>query len=344
MLRRFLGANLLWLPALLAGCGGESRNPLSAGAGHAGVSGGHAVGVAGAAGGVDSVGEGVAGAAGECGRGAEPPPFATWPMPNPVASGLPNPSSYHATRPGVVFDETTGLAWEANPGAAMLSAPDAAQYCADLRLDDRCDWRMPSRIELVSLVDFTRRDPALDAALPVTSGDFLTSSTVEDFRWRVGSDGATRVLSSSLSTMARVRCVRTQVAHPPEEPRYAVVGEAPDDAVTDRGTGLSWQRRPSSATYTFAEASDYCAGLALVGGGFRVPSMKELQTVLDEQAPSYVDPDVFPDYPATQNPTFWTSTLSARGPENAWFVRGGWTLNVAIDAGVDAKFYVRCVK
>jgi hypothetical protein len=36
--------------------------------------------------------------------------------------------------------------------------------------------------------------------------------------------------------------------------------------------------------------------------------------------------------------------VSARGPENAWFVRGGSTLNVAADAGVNAKFYVRCVK
>jgi hypothetical protein len=312
--------------------------------GAAGEVNGAAGGVNGVAGGVSGAGEGMVGAAGECGKAVAPPAFATWPMPNPMASGLPNPASYDTTHPGVVLDDTTGLMWEAAPGTAMLSAQDAAKYCSDLRLDDRCDWRMPTRIELVSLVDFTRRDPALDPALPTTTGDFLTTSTVKDFRWRVGSDGATRVLSATLSTMARVRCVRTHVSHPAAEPRYTFAGAAPDDSVTDRGTGLTWQRRPSTETYTFAEASGYCAGLTFGGGGFRVPSMKELQTVLDEQAPSYIDAEVFPDFPTTMNPTFWTSTVSARGPENAWFVRGGSTLNVAADAGVNAKFYVRCVK
>lgn len=144
--------------------------------------------------------------------------------------------------------------------------------------------------------------------------------------------------------MARVRCVRTHVAHPAIEPRYAFAGDAPNDTATDHGTGLTWQRRPSSATYSFADAKNYCAGLTFGGGGFRVPSMKELQTVLDEQAPSYTNPDVFPDFPSTDNPTFWTSTLTVRSAGDAWFVRGGYTLNIAADAGVNAKFYVRCVK
>jgi hypothetical protein len=314
-------------------------------------SGGGAAGVEGtagavsvAAGGVNGAGEGMVGVAGECAEASIPPAFATWPMPNPMASGLPNPASYDTTHQGVVIDTTTGLMWEANPGTALLSAVEAAAYCTDLRLDNGCEWRVPSRVELVSLVDFTRRDPALDPALPATSGDFLTTSIVKDYRWNVGADGATRVLSSTLSPMARVRCVRTHVSHPVAEPRYAFAGEAPDDVVTDRGTALTWQRRPSSETYSFAEAAGHCASLTLGGGGFRVPSMKELQTVLDEQAPSYIDPEVFPDFPSTLNRTFWTSTLSARSPENAWFVRGGSTLDVAVDAGVDAKFYVRCVK
>jgi hypothetical protein len=133
--------------------------------------------------------------------------------------------------------------------------------------------------------------------------------------------------------------VQANVAHPAAEPRYVFAGDAPDDVATDRGTGLTWQRRPSTTTYSFAEAKAYCAALTSGGGGFRGPSMKELQAVLDERAPSYTDASVFPDYPTTLNPTFWTSTPSARSPDDAWFVRGGSTLNVAADAGVGAKFY-----
>lgn len=275
---------------------------------------------------------------------AEVLPWATWPMPNPSSSGLPNPARYDTSKQGVVIDQVTGLMWQRETPAESDFAAGAA-HCAEFGLAGYCDWRLPTRIELVSLVDFTLSRPALDStAFPAASGEYWSSSALDKYRWRIGSDGATRALTETMAPTALARCVRAHVAHPAPEPRYQITGQAPDDLVTDRGTGLVWQRRPGTTTYSFADAEPHCA--AFGGGGFRVPSMKELQTVMDEtkSASSLIDAEVFPDFPTTANVTFWTSSPSAGAPGRAWFVRGASTLAAAVDADLSAKFYVRCVR
>ena len=274
---------------------------------------------------------------------AETPPWATWPMPNPSSSGLPNPARYDTGKLGVVIDQVTGLMWQRETPAEYGFA-DAAALCAELALAGHCDWRLPTRIELVSLVDFTLSNPTLDTtAFAAASGEYWSTSALDEYRWRIGSDGATRASKESMAPTGLARCVRVHITHQVAEPRYQFTGQAPDDLATDRGTGLVWQRRPGTTTYSFADAETHCA--AFGGGGFRVPSMKELQTVMDEtkSATSLIDAEVFPDFPTTANVTFWTSSPSAR-PGHAWFVRGASTLAVAVDADLSAEFYVRCVR
>ena len=38
-------------------------------------------------------------------------------------------------------------------------------HCTDLVLDSHDDWRLPTRIELVSIVDYTRVTPAIDQSV-----------------------------------------------------------------------------------------------------------------------------------------------------------------------------------
>ncbi|HEX5101660.1 MAG TPA: DUF1566 domain-containing protein [Polyangiaceae bacterium] len=276
-------------------------------------------------------------------RAPAAPRFADWPMPNPAVSGLPNPMRYDFSHAGVLVDEVTGLMWQAFP-SPELSWPDADTYCADLRAHGYCDWRTPSRIELVSLVDFSATDPALDPLFPVVDGEFFSASTVEEYRFALGSDGATRAFTATQLPTAATRCVRRELPIEVPKTRYVMAGQASDDLVEDQATGLVWQRRPSASTHSFAGAETYCAELALDGGGFRVPSMKELQTVLDEEAPNLIDAAIFPDFPDAPSVTFWTSTPSARLTARAWFVRGAFTLDIAKDAGLDAEYFVRCVR
>jgi hypothetical protein len=273
------------------------------------------------------------------------PAWANWPVPHPPSSDLPNPASYDVRQAGVVIDNVTGLMWQ-ETGFVELTADEATSRCAELEAAGHCDWRLPSRIELVSLVDFTRA-PAIDVtAFPDVTGEYLSASTHAGSRWRIGFDGATRLLTESQVPRGSVRCVRNHGQSEAPEPRYTFAGQSPNDVVSDHGTGLVWQRRPSDATYSFSGAEAYCAGLEVEGGGFRVPSMKELQTLLDEGRGSspLIDEQAFPGFPTTLNATFWTSSPSARSDADAWFVRGGATLDSAVDAGIDALFYVRCVK
>src|SRR5690606_34797912 len=232
--------------------------------------------------------------------------FANWPMPHPVESGLPHPASYDTSQPDVVVDNVTGLMWQREPSESQ-PYEDAASYCGDLATGGFCDWRLPTRIELVSLVDFTRENPAIDPVfLMPESGALLSSSessTSESQRRVVilvdGSIGG-RSDGSAL-------CVRTHQANPAPEPRYVFEGQGAQETVTDMGTGLVWQRRLGETRHSFADAPTYCAAVDLPGEGWRAPSMKELQTIVDEtqlDEPVLVDAQVFPGVPALQS-DFW---------------------------------------
>ncbi|HEX6273614.1 MAG TPA: DUF1566 domain-containing protein, partial [Polyangiaceae bacterium] len=278
-----------YLAATALGCGGESSG------GSASPKGGCAT-----AGSCSATGGMGGGGGGSPCTGALPNPepehlLANWPMPNPPASGGPNPSSYDTREPDAVIDGITGLMWQqsASPVDEEYSFEEAVAYCADSEVSGHCDWRLPTRVEAASLVDFTRRDPAIDAAsfsdFPEPQDNhgwtFHTSSRDEEHDWRLFfSDGASVRVQRSIAVQgSRARCVRNHVRSVTPEPRYLIEGQAPDDTVLDRGTGLVWQRRPSQQTYTFTEAQAHCENLELRGRGFRVPSMKEIQTVVDER-------------------------------------------------------------
>jgi hypothetical protein len=86
-------------------------------------------------------------------------------MPNPDAAlsdesstALPHPMGYDAGVEGgsaIANDSVTGLSW----WRQALSAPTydgAWQQCSDLGTGPGGNWRVPTRIELVSLIDFTQ--------------------------------------------------------------------------------------------------------------------------------------------------------------------------------------------
>jgi hypothetical protein len=59
--------------------------------------------------------------------------------------------------------------------------------------------------------------------------------------------------------------------------RYIVA----NGTVTDMKTHLVWQQRDDGMTRTWDSAGTYCAGLSLDGEGWRLPTIKELQTIVD---------------------------------------------------------------
>ena len=145
---------------------------------------------------------------------ALPPACLTgWPMPNPPATGLPHPQSYDTATPGVVLDSVTGLRWQLRSDPMGHNWRDANTYCAALVVSGVGGWRLPTVVELVSIVDFTRADPAIDTdAFPDTPGlPFWTSqvdSANSGLAWYVYFKNGGAYNGNDVTDVQQVRCVR----------------------------------------------------------------------------------------------------------------------------------------
>jgi hypothetical protein len=51
---------------------------------------------------------------------------------------------------------------------------------------------------------------------------------------------------------------------------------------TDANTSLTWQTAPPAGTYTFSQAAAYCASLGNPNPPWRLPTIRELQTLVHE--------------------------------------------------------------
>jgi hypothetical protein len=110
--------------------------------------------------------------------------------------------------------------------------------------------------------------------------------------------------------------------------------------VGDSATRLSWQQSSAGMVYTWDDAARYCATLDLHGMGWRLPSVKELQTVIDEtRAMPAVDVVSFPE---TASDYYWTSSQVARFANEAWAVSFAYGYDGFFD--VHTLQHVRCVR
>jgi hypothetical protein len=105
--------------------------------------------------------------------------------------------------------------------------------------------------------------------------------------------------------------------------------------VHDSKTGLDWQQTTTSMRYTYADALNYCPT------GWRLPTIRELQSLVDDAAaaPPAIDTGWFP---STQAEAYWSSTKYAPDTSLAWHVYfyDGYTgFNTLQTAN-----YVRCVR
>jgi hypothetical protein len=91
--------------------------------------------------------------------------------------------------------------------------------------------------------------------------------------------------------------------------------------VYDTKTKLTWQQATPSTTYSWAGAKTYCAGVgaSLGGTGWRLPTIKELLTLVDHSLSlnPTIDSVAFPD---TSSTVYWSSTPVLNSPSGAWGV------------------------
>ena len=137
-------------------------------------------------------------------------------MPNgpvDVAAGASNPMSYTVNSDKTVTDNVTKLMWQQGVPATSYTWPAAIAYCSALRLGGYADWRLPTLIELDSIVDYGKTQPCIDTvAFSSTPNARFWSSTplaVDATRaWFVFFYNGGGANTDPQTTSYDIRCVR----------------------------------------------------------------------------------------------------------------------------------------
>lgn len=255
-------------------------------------------------------------------------------MPNSASSGLPNTASYDITMAGVVTDRTTKLVWEQPTDSTTRTQAEAAANCAA----KGGGWRLPTVLELFSIVDPSRKNPALDGVVfsSIVGFTFWSSTPVAgnaSKAWQVGFDiGIPK--QGDLTDKRFSRCVRSVAGGPLCYPPTRFITTTAE--AYDAKTKLTWQRMPAPTTKTAAEAAAYCGGL---GNSYRVPSVKELLTLVEySQVSPSINTDVFLGPSGTG---YWTSSVVVGSAGAVWQIN---FYDGAVYDFAPGNLQVRCVR
>ncbi|MCW5792060.1 MAG: DUF1566 domain-containing protein [Polyangiaceae bacterium] len=271
--------------------------------------------------------------------------YARWPLP-----GTSDRARSYITDPlaKTVRDNVTGLLWQREVLPIQRTSSAAKTYCEGLTLGGRSDWRLPTRMELISLVDYTQVGPAIDRVTfpsTPTAGHWSGSESAgSGQRWYVEfNTGEAKV--AALGASYHVRCVAVAAPQKPIPPSghfFEVTG----DTVLDAATGLEWQRGTSAIRHTKVGAVNYCNALTLDGkSGWRLPATAELSGLVREVGVTtlFIDEGIFPDTQSDYH--YWSNTpdISVSLPQPfSWYTHfnGGTT-----DSDVNNNSrWVRCVR
>lgn len=77
---------------------------------------------------------------------------------------------------GTISDSETGLMWQKEGSKEYLNFKDAEKYCKESNIADHKDWRLPTIKELISIVDYERRSPAIDPLFQCESSWYWSST------------------------------------------------------------------------------------------------------------------------------------------------------------------------
>ena len=113
--------------------------------------------------------------------------------------------------------------------------------------------------------------------------------------------------------------------------------------VRDNITGLEWQKVAPTGTYTWANAVTYCDNLVLGSkSDWRLPTIKELSTLVDRSIPSPGPTISTIFFPGTVAAGYWSSTTYAYGTTSAWAVH--FSSGSVRYSGKTSSTYVRAVR
>jgi hypothetical protein len=77
---------------------------------------------------------------------------------------------------GFIKDTKTKLMWDKNGSQERLTYAKAEEFVAELNKEQYPDWRIPTREELESILDLTRRNPAINPLFKCESSGYWSST------------------------------------------------------------------------------------------------------------------------------------------------------------------------
>lgn len=242
-----------------------------------------------------------------------------------------NPMSFTDNGNGTVTDNNTGLVWQQQDdgntynwyrGSGTYEAtynPSSLNVCGLLILGGYADWRLPSRKEMMTIVDYSipYPGPTINTSyFPNTLSNYWTSNTLAD---NTGMAERVDFRSGYVYPLYKnnpfyVRCVRGVA-------QTTSLSDNGDGTVTDKKSGLVWQQA-ETGLMNWTAALSYCENLSLAGAtDWRLPNIKELQFLIDETRYNpAIDTTFFPNAYVS---SYWVSTTYASSVGSAWYVDTG---------------------
>jgi hypothetical protein len=231
--------------------------------------------------------------------------------------------------------------WQQDDDDRKRLGDEAREYAASLSLADYMEWRLPSVEELCSLWrNLGHHKTIAKKYFPnlkvVSEAHYLSSSQCDGVFFDNG-----EVIHTGGPVWGLVRCVR--------DTRTLVewlndFDDSGGGTVTDKKTGLMWQKDDDDRRRLWSESQEYAASLSLAGYmDWRLPSREELLSLWRNGVHR-------PEIKATFFPglkfRYWSSTSRLlESPRKAWCVEffgggGHWHLeNIS-----DWTAYVLCVR
>ena len=236
-----------------------------------------------------------------------------------------NPPFFINNSNGTITDTVTGLMWQQVDGGEM-TFDKATTYASNLVLGGYSDWRMPSILELNSLLNHDKNNPALNTVyFTATAAQYwwsgqkqlndATKAWAANAGGGIGNHPISETVSAGGAKKFHVRAVRDISTPATITTRFI---DNKNGTTTDQLTGLIWQQIPTDSM-TWEQA--LITAENLVSGGssqWRMPNIKELQSISEV---TISNPSISKTYfSGISIAWYWSSTSLANQSTRAWYL------------------------
>ncbi|MBT7154531.1 MAG: DUF1566 domain-containing protein [Deltaproteobacteria bacterium] len=251
-----------------------------------------------------------------------------------------NEPSYTDNNDSTITDNNSGLVWQKEVNDSMYTWSAASDYCSNNTAAlSGTAWRLPTDYELMTIVDYSINDPAINTAyFTNTKFAYYWSNSIlasDANNVRVVHFGNGYVSLAAKTDNTYVRCVRE------EQSQIGSFTDNGNKTITDNDSGLIWQQEEAGQK-TWDNALLYCEELTLAGmSDWRLPNIKELLSVIDR---SVANPSINTTFfVSASSLNYWSSTTDVSNTNNAWDVAflNGYVL---FSQSKSSSFNVRCVR